>query len=69
MLTPTPGAADQKVCTANTPQPHEKGRRYQKDILMYHSFTDALIHTQEKNTLAQHLWPETLQAEYSLQHC
>lgn len=36
---------------------------------MYHSFTDALIHTQAKTTLVQHLWPETLQAEYSLQHC
>ncbi|HEY3592172.1 MAG TPA: hypothetical protein VGL07_19205 [Buttiauxella sp.] len=36
---------------------------------MYHSFTDVLIHTQAKTTLAQHLWPETLQAEYSLQHC
>lgn len=36
---------------------------------MYHSFTDALIHTQAKTTLAQHLWPETLKAEYSLQHC
>ncbi|WP_435956152.1 hypothetical protein [Dryocola sp. BD626] len=36
---------------------------------MYHSFTDALIHTQARSILTQYLWPDSLQAAYSLQCC
>ncbi|MCT4709070.1 hypothetical protein MUA04_02425 [Enterobacteriaceae bacterium H11S18] len=36
---------------------------------MYRTFTDALIHTRAKTILRQHLWPETLEPEYALQHC
>ncbi|MCT4709189.1 hypothetical protein MUA04_03125 [Enterobacteriaceae bacterium H11S18] len=36
---------------------------------MYRTFTDALIRTRAKTILRQHLWPETLEPEYALQHC